>query len=147
METSQTNPGPISHSSPFTLTAARKQDGCFQMKSTLKMYPLNPILAWPHSGEGLCRWTWTINIYYIFIYNEMERSTEVFERGCLLLVQGVFLSYHDERMVRFKGPGTSCWPVNHAWPACKSEGPTRPTRTTQQQSHRACSILMSEPLH
>lgn len=32
-------------------------------------------------------------------------------------------------------------------PACKSEGPTQQARMTQQQSHHACSILMSAPLH
>lgn len=32
------------------------------------------------------------------------------------------------------------------WPACKSEGPTQPTTTTQLQSHHACSILTSAPL-
>lgn len=42
---------------------------------TLKIYPFNPILAWSYSVKELCRWTWTINICYIFIYNGMKRGT------------------------------------------------------------------------
>lgn len=47
-----------------------------------KITPLSPILAWPHSAscvEGLFMWTWTINIYHICIYNEMERGTVAFK--------------------------------------------------------------------
>lgn len=58
-----------------------------------------------------------------------------------------FLFYRGEVMRRFRGPWIFCWPASHAWLACKSEGPTQPAKRTQQQSHHACSILMSAPLH